>query len=84
MFADSSIRWYRNRGIVEPGYDPTKPVIGAVLDITEEKEILVKLRANAERIRLAEKAAAFGIWEMDLKTGFVKGSRILGYSGTGC
>ncbi len=74
VFADGTVRWYRNRGIVEPGSDPSKPVIGAVLDITEEKEILVKLRANAERIRLAEKAATFGIWEMDLKTGFVKGS----------
>jgi signal transduction histidine kinase/DNA-binding response OmpR family regulator len=74
VFPDGSIRWYRNRGMVEPGSDPTKPVVGAVLDITEEKEILVKLRANAERIRLAEKAATFGIWEMDLKTGYVRGS----------
>jgi signal transduction histidine kinase/DNA-binding response OmpR family regulator len=74
VFPDGSVRWYRNLGIVEAGSDPTRPVIGAVLDITDEKEILVKLRANAERIRLAEKAATFGIWEMDLATGYVRGS----------
>ena len=44
------------------------------MDITREKEVLEKLQENAERMALAEKAASFGIWEMDLVTGMVKGS----------
>ena len=74
VFPDGSVRWYRNRGSVEPGGSRFKHVIGAVVDITKEKEVLARLHANAERIRLAEKAATFGIWEMDLTTGMVRGS----------
>jgi signal transduction histidine kinase/CheY-like chemotaxis protein len=33
-----------------------------------------KRRAHEETVKLAEKAATFGIWEMDLVTGIVKGS----------
>jgi signal transduction histidine kinase/CheY-like chemotaxis protein len=49
-------------------------LVGASLDITEEKLLLDKLSENVERIRMAEKAARFGIWEMDLVTGLVTGS----------
>jgi signal transduction histidine kinase/CheY-like chemotaxis protein len=33
-----------------------------------------KLRESAERMKLAEQAAAFGVWEMDLEAGVVTGS----------
>jgi signal transduction histidine kinase/ActR/RegA family two-component response regulator len=44
------------------------------MDITSEKQVLEQLRESAERMRLAEMAASFGIWEMDLTTGIVKGT----------
>ena len=44
------------------------------MDITAEKQVLERLHQSAERMRLAELAASFGIWEMDLATGIVKGS----------
>jgi len=47
---------------------------GAIMDITAEKQVLERLNESAERMRLAEMAASFGIWEMNLATGIVKGS----------
>ena len=49
-------------------------VVGAIMDITVEKEVLERMTRAAERMRLAEMAARFGIWEMDLAAGIVKGS----------
>jgi PAS domain S-box-containing protein len=46
--------------------------IGAILDINEERAMLDKLRENAERLRLAEQSARFGIWEVDVVTGITK------------
>ena len=37
------------------------------MDITGEREVLEMLNRSAERMRLAEMAASFGIWEMDLR-----------------
>ncbi|MBV9505992.1 MAG: response regulator [Acidobacteriia bacterium] len=71
---DGSVRWFRNRGHVERAGTTPQRVFGAIIDITKEKEVLEKLRESAERMALAEKAASFGIWEMDLLTGMVKGS----------
>jgi signal transduction histidine kinase/CheY-like chemotaxis protein len=39
-----------------------------------EQQVVERLTEDAARIALAERAASFGIWEMDLATGFVKGS----------
>ena len=44
------------------------------MDITDEKQVLERLNQSVERMRLAEMAASFGIWEMDLASGIVKGS----------
>ncbi|MBV9508495.1 MAG: PAS domain-containing protein, partial [Acidobacteriia bacterium] len=71
---DGSVRWFRNRGHVERAGTTPQRVFGAIIDITKEKEVLEILRQSAERMALAEKAACFGIWEMDLVTGMVKGS----------
>src|SRR5580658_7936356 len=62
---DGIVRWRRSQGRVE--FDDDKPVrvAGAIIDITEEKAMLERLRESAERIRLAEQAAQFGIWEAD-------------------
>jgi len=46
-----------------------------VAGLVIERLLLEQKRdAHAETIKLAEKAATFGIWEMDLLTGMVKGS----------
>jgi PAS domain S-box-containing protein len=65
---DGIVRWRRSQGRVE--FDDDKPVrvAGAIIDITEEKAMLERLRESAERIRLAEQAAQFGIWEADTAT----------------
>jgi len=74
VFSDGSVRWYRNRGQVEFAENVPRRVVGAIMDITEERQVIEKLNHSAERMRLAEMAASFGIWEMDLATGIVKGS----------
>jgi PAS domain S-box-containing protein len=65
---DGVVRWRRSQGRVE--FDDETPVriAGAIIDITEEKAMLEKLRESAERIKLAEQAAQFGIWEADTAT----------------
>jgi signal transduction histidine kinase/DNA-binding response OmpR family regulator len=74
VFPDGSVRWYRNHGHVQMLGDSQRGIVGAVMDITAEKEVVERLNRAAERMRLAEIAASFGIWEMDLATGIVKGS----------
>jgi signal transduction histidine kinase/CheY-like chemotaxis protein len=74
MFSDGSVRWYRNHGHVELVGNASPRVGGALMDITDEKLVLERLKESAERMRLSERAASFGIWEMDLATGIVKGS----------
>ena len=71
VLPDGSVRWYRNHGHVAlTGH----AVVGAIMDITAEKEVVDRMARAAERMRVAEMAAGFGIWEMDLATGIVKGS----------
>ena len=74
ILSDGSTHWYRTHGYPEIRDGAISRVVGAVMDITTEKEVLERLKLSAERMRLAEMAAAFGIWEMDLETGIVKGS----------
>ena len=75
IFPDGSVRWYRNHAHVERSGDTSLQLVGAVMDITDEKEVIERANQTAERMHLAESAASFGIWEMDLETGYVKGSR---------
>jgi signal transduction histidine kinase/CheY-like chemotaxis protein len=74
VFPDGSVHWYRNHGHVELAGKAGQLLVGAVMDITGEKQVLERLNHSAERMRLAETAASFGIWEMDLASGMVKGS----------
>jgi signal transduction histidine kinase/CheY-like chemotaxis protein len=74
VFPDGSVHWYRNCGQVEFVDNVPRRVVGAILDITNERKVIEKLNQSAERMRLAEMAASFGIWEMDLVSGIVKGS----------
>jgi signal transduction histidine kinase/CheY-like chemotaxis protein len=76
---DDSLAWRRSRGRAVQFIDgkPSR-MIGAIIDITRERMMLEELRANSERMQLAERAAAFGIWEMDVVTGMVRGSEAWG------
>ena len=74
LLSDGSTHWYRTHGYPEMRDGAVARVVGAIMDITAEKEALDRLQRTAERMRLAELAASFGIWEMDLATGIVRGS----------
>jgi signal transduction histidine kinase/DNA-binding response OmpR family regulator len=74
IFPDGSVRRFRNHGHVEFAGEASPQVGGALMDITDETLVLERLKQSAERMRLAEMAASFGIWEMDLASGIVKGS----------
>jgi signal transduction histidine kinase/DNA-binding response OmpR family regulator len=74
LFPDGTVRWYRNYGQAQLTDGERRHVVGAIMDITDEKAVVERMTRAAERMRLAEMAASFGIWEMDLATGIVKGS----------
>ena len=72
VLPDGALRWCRSQGRVE--FDDASPVrqpvrmIGAIIDITKEKAMLGQLHRSAERMRRAEEAAGFGVWEVDLES----------------
>jgi PAS domain S-box-containing protein len=66
MLPDGSYRWCRSKARVEVTEGKVTRIIGAIIDITREKAMLEQLRESAERMKLAEGAAAFGIWEADI------------------
>jgi signal transduction histidine kinase/DNA-binding response OmpR family regulator len=51
--------------------EASAPLAGIAI---EQMTLQRKQRDHAETVKLAERAATFGIWEMDLVTGVVKGS----------
>ncbi len=67
MLPDGSHRWCRSKARVEITAGKVTRIIGAIIDITREKAMLEQLRESAERMKLAEGAANFGIWEVDLQ-----------------
>ena len=68
VLPDGTRRWCRSQGRVDfLGEQPVR-MIGAIIDVTKEKTMLEQLRESAERMRLAEEAAGFGVWEVDLLT----------------
>ena len=62
---DGSICWRRSEGHVKFECERPVRIIGAIIDITEEKMMLQRLHESAHRIRQAEEAAQFGVWEVD-------------------
>jgi PAS domain S-box-containing protein len=63
--SDGSYRWRQSRARLKCVGDRPKRMVGAVIDITKEKEMLERLTEGAERLKLAEQAAGFGISEWD-------------------
>jgi two-component system sensor histidine kinase/response regulator len=66
--ADGELRWIRSQADVETREGKTVRVTGAIIDVTRERVLLDQLRQSAERMRLAEEAAGFGVWESDRVT----------------
>ena len=66
--ADGVYRWRRNCGRVERAGGNVVRVVGALLDIDDERRLLEELREGADRMALAEDVAGFGIWRLDLPT----------------
>jgi PAS domain S-box-containing protein len=66
---DGSVRWLTSRGM--PLLDADGKVtryIGAIIDITERKQIELELIKNKTRLSQALEAARAGVWEWDLTT----------------
>src|SRR6185503_14905044 len=62
---DGELRWIRSQAQVEMADGRAVRIVGAIIDITRERVLLDQLRESAERMRLAEEAAGFGVWESD-------------------
>ena len=62
---DGSYRWRRTLGRVKGVQGQPARIIGAIIEINDEKVMLEKLRESAERMALAEKVAGIGIYELD-------------------
>jgi len=69
ILPNGNLSWFRSQGRVELVNGRRSRIVGAVIDITQEKLLLNKLHESAERMRLAEEAARFGVWEWDPATG---------------
>jgi PAS domain S-box-containing protein len=72
---DGALRWIRSQARVETEGGRPVRVTGAIIDITREKQLLEELNERANLLSLAERAAGFGIWEMDLAARTVRGSQ---------
>ena len=62
---DGTYRWRRSCGRVENSDGRSGRIVGAFIDIHDEKLLLEELARNAERLALAEGIARFGVWEAD-------------------
>src|SRR5579872_1530724 len=70
-FGDGSYRWRRSRIRGEGGDGTPVRLVGTLLDITQEKEMLEQLTESAERLRIAEQAADFGLSVWDPVSGLL-------------
>jgi signal transduction histidine kinase/DNA-binding response OmpR family regulator len=68
LVPNGELRWVRSQATVEMRDGKAVRITGAIIDITRERVLLDQLRQSAERMRLAEEAAGFGVWETDRLT----------------
>ena len=67
-------RWLLARGEAEPdpaGGKAPRSLAGIILDVTERRAAETALAESGERLRLAQAAAGFGIYDYDFRTGMV-------------
>ncbi len=71
--SDGSWRWIIDQGVPRLHPDGTfAGYIGSCLDVTERWAAEVELRDSEQRLRLAQGAAGFGVWDWDLATNTIK------------
>jgi two-component system sensor histidine kinase/response regulator len=64
---DGGLRWVRSEGRVDRNErGAATRITGAIIDLTRERAFAAELRTAADRMSLAEQAAGFGVWEVDL------------------
>lgn len=70
LWPDGSIRWLwlRAEFVMGPDDRPAH-AIGVLTDVTERKQSEEALRASETRLKLAQQAAGFGVWDWDVRTG---------------
>ena len=66
--AEGHYEWRRVCGRLQREDGRIVRVIGAFLDIHQERRLLDQLRENADRMALAEDVAGFGVWHLDLRS----------------
>ena len=66
---DGAMRWMQVRGRQEMDADGVRRAFGVLLDVTEQREALERLRAANERVRLALSSVDMGTWTHDALTG---------------
>jgi signal transduction histidine kinase/CheY-like chemotaxis protein len=59
------LRWIRSQAHVQMVDGHAVRITGAIIDITRERLLFDRLGESAERMRVAEAAAGFGVWEFD-------------------
>ena len=69
---DGTVRWVRSRGVVlrGPGGAPER-VLGALADVTDERERAERAARTADDLQIALDAAQMGLWEAELGGGAV-------------
>jgi PAS domain S-box-containing protein len=72
--ADGEYRWILNNGKPHYREDEFTGYIGSCIDITDQKMIEERLRANEIRLKEAQRLAKVGSWELDLETGRMRWS----------
>ena len=67
---DGALRWLVVRGAIVPqAADTPRRVEGVAIDISEQREVMERLRETAERVALTASAVGLGSWESDVRTG---------------
>lgn len=67
--SDGAVRWMEIRGAQEIDADGVRQAFGVMLDVTEPREVLERLREVHERVTLAMSSVGMGTWSRDLVRG---------------
>lgn len=68
--ADGGIRWLSSRGRLQGDTrDGRRRVLGVVRDVTAERNARTATEDSERRLRMAQRAARFAVWECDLVAG---------------
>jgi len=65
---DGTMRWIEVRCRQQNGGDGVRRAYGVLLDVTEQREALERLREANERLTLALSSVSMGTWSRDLRT----------------